>query len=86
MVLDLEKITVSCVNIKNPHAVSIMDEDVDNFELRKIGPLVENNPAFSNRIILRLLISFQKMKLRPEYLKEGQVKLYLQEQVLQHVR
>ena len=27
-----------------------MDEDVDNFELRTIGPLVENNPAFPNRI------------------------------------
>ena len=29
---------------------SIMDEDVDNFDLRTIGPLVENNPAFPNRI------------------------------------
>ena len=63
-----------------------MDEDVDNFDLRTIGPLVENNPAFPNRINFEMLISFQKMKLRQEYLKEGQVKLYLQEQVLQHVR
>ena len=46
LVLNLKNsITVSCVNIGNPHAVFITDEDVDKFELSSIGPLVENNKA-----------------------------------------
>ena len=45
-----KNIKVSCVNIGNPHAVLITDKNVDDFDLSEIGPLVENNEIFPNRI------------------------------------
>ncbi len=72
LVLDLEKkITVSCVNIGNPHAVSIIDEDVDNFELRTIGPLVENNPAFPNRINFEIVNIISKNEIKARIFERG---------------
>ncbi len=39
----------SAVSIGNPHAVFIVD-DLDSMDIKKIGPLIENNPMFPNRI------------------------------------
>ena len=50
--LDLgeESIRISCVNIGNPHAVLITDIPLDQFDLQRIGPLVEKHNMFPNRI------------------------------------
>lgn len=40
---------VNCVSVGNPHCVVIM-EDLDEAEIRKYGPLLENHPLFPNRI------------------------------------
>jgi len=39
----------NCVSMGNPHAVSIV-EDIDIIELKSIGPIVENDTIFPNKI------------------------------------
>jgi diaminopimelate epimerase len=40
---------VNCVSVGNPHCV-VIKEDLDESEIRKYGPLLENHPLFPNRI------------------------------------
>ena len=40
---------LTCVSMGNPHAVWFTDEDVDDFPLTEIGPLVETHPDFPKR-------------------------------------
>ena len=40
---------VNCVSVGNPHCVIIKD-DLDEEEVKKYGPLIENHPIFPNRI------------------------------------
>jgi diaminopimelate epimerase len=40
---------VNCVSVGNPHCVVIV-EDLDEKEIRKYGPLLENHPLFPKRI------------------------------------
>lgn len=40
---------VNCVSVGNPHCV-VIKEELDEKEIRKYGPLLENHPIFPNRI------------------------------------
>lgn len=40
---------VNCVSVGNPHCV-VIKEELDEQEIRKYGPLLENHPMFPNRI------------------------------------
>lgn len=40
---------VNCVSVGNPHCV-VIRQDLDEEEIRKYGPLLENHPLFPNRI------------------------------------
>ena len=40
---------VNCISVGNPHCV-VIKEDLDEEEIRKYGPLLENHPLFPNRI------------------------------------
>jgi diaminopimelate epimerase len=40
---------VNCVSVGNPHCV-VIKQDLDEKEIRKYGPLLENHPLFPNRI------------------------------------
>jgi diaminopimelate epimerase len=40
---------VNCVSVGNPHCV-VVKEELDEEEIRKYGPLLENHPLFPNRI------------------------------------
>ncbi len=40
---------VNCVSVGNPHCV-VIKEELDEKEIRKYGPLLENHPMFPNRI------------------------------------
>ncbi len=40
---------VNCVSVGNPHCV-VIKQDLDEQEIRKYGPLLENHPLFPNRI------------------------------------
>lgn len=43
-----KEIELVCVSIGNPHAVVIVDK-VDNIELEKYGPIIENDSSFPDR-------------------------------------
>lgn len=40
---------INCVSVGNPHCV-VIKEELDEEEIRKYGPLLENHPLFPNRI------------------------------------
>lgn len=40
---------VNCVSVGNPHCV-VIKQDLDEDEIRKYGPMIENHPLFPNRI------------------------------------
>lgn len=46
--VDKEIMTLNCISMGNPHAVTFV-EDVDNIDIEKIGPIIENNIIFPNR-------------------------------------
>ncbi|MSQ15536.1 MAG: diaminopimelate epimerase [Dehalococcoidia bacterium] len=44
------QLNISCVSMGNPHAVCFLDTPVDDFDLFRIGPIVENLAIFPRRI------------------------------------
>ena len=44
------KFLMTFVSMGNPHAVSFIEEDVSNFPLEDIGPVVENHKMFPNKV------------------------------------
>ena len=44
-----QPLSMTCVSMGNPHAMFFCD-DVDSIELERIGPLIENNALFPERI------------------------------------
>jgi diaminopimelate epimerase len=44
----------SAVNMGNPHAVFWVDRDPDDYDLGRIGPLLENHPVFPERANISL--------------------------------
>ena len=47
--IDNQKLTLTCINMGNPHAVWIVDKNVASVPLEQIGPVVENDPYFPNK-------------------------------------
>jgi diaminopimelate epimerase len=45
-----ERVAVSCMSIGNPHAVHFIEGDVNAYPLERIGPKVEQHPAFPARV------------------------------------
>ena len=60
-----EKFKITCLSVGNPHCVIFMD-NVDAFPVEKIGPKIENHPAFPNRTNVEFaqLIRNNEMKIR----------------------
>lgn len=56
---------ITCISMGNPHAVIIVDE-VDGFDLKKYGPLIEKHELFPNRINIEFIqvINSEKIKMR----------------------
>lgn len=44
------RLLVSFVSMGNPHAVTFIDQPVEEFRLHNIGPLVERHPMFPRRV------------------------------------
>ncbi len=47
--VDERSLEVSAISMGNPHCVTRVD-DLDAYPVEKVGPLVENHPAFPNRV------------------------------------
>ena len=48
--VDNHQFSFSFVSMGNPHAVAFIDNDVDDFPLELIGPLIENHAIFPNKV------------------------------------
>jgi diaminopimelate epimerase len=49
ILIDDEYFIISCVSMGNPHCVIFVDE-IDQCEINRIGPLIENSKYFPNRV------------------------------------
>ena len=65
VILDGRKFSTTAISLGNPHCVSFVD-DLDELDLEKYGPLMENNPLFPNRINAEFcqVVSRNHLKLR----------------------
>lgn len=61
---------VTCVSMGNPHAV-IYVQDVDNFDVRTIGPQIENHPLFPNRTNVEFVQIIDKTILKVRVWERG---------------
>ena len=66
-----ENLTISCVNIGNPHAILITETDVDQFNLERIGPLIENNVLFPNRINFEIVNVISRDSIKARIFERG---------------
>ena len=48
--VDGSEILINCVSMGNPHAVVFMDSPIDDYELTRVGPMVEHHPFFPERV------------------------------------
>ena len=65
--IDGRQLQLSGVSMGNPHAVYFSDEDLDDFPLETIGPLVERDRLFPRRV------NFEIARVRSEHLVEVRV-------------
>ena len=54
------RLFLTFVSMGNPHAVTFLDQPVNEFPLHNIGPLVERHPIFPDRV------NFEVVNLRPD--------------------
>lgn len=62
---------IYCVSMGNPHAVLFMEESVSDFNLHKIGPLIENHPMFPDRTNFEIVNIISRDKLRMRVWERG---------------
>ena len=63
---------VTCLSVGNPHAVALLDTDVDAFDLERIGPLVQHHPLFPNRINFEIVNVLADGEIRARIFERGE--------------
>ena len=66
-----KKLDITCLSIGNPHAVIIIDENVDDFPLVEIGTIVEKHEYFPNRINFEIVNILSRNKIRARIFERG---------------
>ena len=66
-----QEIQISCVSMGNPHAVAFIEDDVDNFPLDTLGPIVENFDLFPERINFHIVNVLDKTKIKARSWERG---------------
>ncbi|MFP4698054.1 MAG: diaminopimelate epimerase [Eubacteriales bacterium] len=64
------KYNFTCVSMGNPHAITFV-EKVDNYPIKKVGPLVENNPIFPNKTNVEFVEIIDKKTLKMRVWERG---------------
>ena len=65
-----EKMRFTVVSMGNPHAITFVD-DVDNIEIEKVGPVVENNPIFPNKTNVEFVQIIDKNNIKVRVWERG---------------
>ncbi len=61
---------ISCVSVGNPHAVIFVD-DVENMDITKVGPAIENHKLFPERINVEFVQILDRGRLRMRVWERG---------------
>ncbi len=65
------KLDITCLSVGNPHAVCIMDQNVDDFPLVEVGTIVEKHEYFPNRINFEIVNIISREKIRARIFERG---------------
>ena len=65
------KLDITCLSVGNPHAVCIMDQNVDYFPFVEVGTLVEKHEYFPNRINFEIVNIISRDKIRARIFERG---------------
>jgi diaminopimelate epimerase len=68
--VDGETVRVSCVSMGNPHAV-VFVEDPDTAPVERLGPAIENHPAFPNRVNVEFVTPIGRSRIRQRTWERG---------------
>ncbi|MEE3330126.1 MAG: diaminopimelate epimerase [Myxococcota bacterium] len=63
-------VRVSCVSMGNPHAVVFVD-DPDHAPVERLGPAIENHPAFPNRVNVEFAAPLSRSRIRQRTWERG---------------
>lgn len=69
--IDDDIFNITCVSMGNPHAVAFIDEDVDDVALDYIGPKVEHNNLFPNRVNFEIVNIIDRKTLKVRVWERG---------------
>ncbi len=64
-------LSLTCLGIGNPHAVAIIDEPVEDFPIKTIGPEVESHPMFPQRINFEVVNVKSRDRIRARIFERG---------------
>ena len=64
-------LVITCLSIGNPHAVCILDNNVDEFPLVEVGKIVEKHEFFPNRINFEIVNVISRSKIRARIFERG---------------
>ena len=67
---DAEQIAISCVSMGNPHAVTVVD-DLDAAAVSRLGPAIENHPAFPARTNVEFIEIVDRSHIRQRTWERG---------------
>ncbi len=70
LIVDEKEYSISCVSVGNPHAIIFVD-DVENLDLEKIGPTIENHHLFPERINTEFVQILDKENVRMRVWERG---------------
>lgn len=65
------KLDITCLSVGNPHAVCIMDKNVEDFPLVEVGTIVEKHEYFPNRINFEIVNVISRSKIRARIFERG---------------
>ncbi len=66
------RLSLTCLSIGNPHAVAILDEDIDDFPLDAVGPIVQNHALFPLRINFEIVNVVDRRNIRARIFERGE--------------
>ena len=61
----------SCVSMGNPHAITVLDDDVNEFDVEKYGKLAEINEAFPKRTNVEFINIINKNRIKMRVWERG---------------
>jgi len=71
LTVERRKLLLTCLSLGNPHAVCFPEEAVESFPLLELGPKVESDPIFPNRVNFEVANVLGRKKVRARVWERG---------------